>query len=157
MITGNAHYSLHEIEIGFAGLEEDDDVSAAHIAIVNERCPVRGRCEGDAVDQHVIADQQRFLHGRRGNGKILEDEGKSEEAQNEHAADRREGFQRCFFTTVAGLRSVFFERLLHVSCLSLPAPSKETRALANDAEDAVPPRELHYLVDRVVIVSEFIT
>lgn len=30
-------------------------------------------------------------------------------------------------------------------------------ALANNPEDAIPPREVHYLIHRIVIVSEFVS
>ncbi len=58
----------------------------------------RGRGEGGAVDQDVVADQQRLLHGARGDLEVLEDEGLGEEDQDE---------QRCRWrrATRAGFRS----------------------------------------------------
>ncbi len=133
VIAGNADHALDQVEVlavGFErGLEEDDDVAAAHIAVMNERRPVRGRRERDAIDHDVIADEQRLLHRGRRDGEILEDEGEGEEPEHEDAADGSEGFQWRFFTVLMGfarfLSGLLLERLLHCSCLNLLPPVSE--------------------------------
>ena len=89
LVAGNTDAAFDQIEVGGfgVGLEEDDDVAAANIAIVDEGRPERWRRERDAVHQDVVADEQRLLHGRGGNLEVLEDEGHDEEADGEHGAD----------------------------------------------------------------------
>jgi hypothetical protein len=53
------------------GLDEDHDVAALWLAIVNQRHPLGGRSEGDAVHHQVIAHQQRLLHRAGGNDEVL--------------------------------------------------------------------------------------
>ena len=63
------------------------------LAVVDEGRPERGRREGDAVDQDVVADEQGVLHGGGGDFEVLEDEGHDEEADGEDGADGGEGFE----------------------------------------------------------------
>ncbi len=93
-VSGDADGALDEEEIRLAGLEEDDDVAAADVAIVGERRPLCGRSEGDAVDQDVIADEQCLHHGGGGDLEVLEDEGHHEETDGEDGADGGEGLER---------------------------------------------------------------
>ena len=76
------------------GLEEDDDVAAADVAVVDEGRPVRWRRERDAIDQDVVADQQRLLHGGGGDLKVLKDEGHDEETEGEDKAYGGERLKR---------------------------------------------------------------
>ena len=102
------------------GLEEDDDVAAADVAVVDEGRPVRGWREGDAVDQDVVADEEGLLHGGGGDLEVLEDEGHDEEADGEDGADGGEGFERglvlssCFSALVSTSSSVAFV-FIHLS------------------------------------------
>ncbi len=103
-VAGDADGALDEEEVGRfgLGLEEDDDVAALDVAVVDEGRPVGGRGEGDAVDQDVVADEQRLLHGGGGDLEVLEDEGHDEEADGEDGADGGEGFQRGFGLLLLG-------------------------------------------------------
>jgi len=93
-VAGYADGALNEEEIRLAGLEEDDDVAAADIAIEGEGCPLCRRGKGDAVYQDVVADEQRLHHGGGGDLEVLEDEGHHEETDGEDGADGSEGFER---------------------------------------------------------------
>jgi hypothetical protein len=73
---------------------------------------MRGRRERDAIDQNVIADEQRLLHRGRRDGEILENEGESEEPEHEDAADGCEGFQWRFFTVLMGFTLSFLAGFL---------------------------------------------
>ena len=89
VIARDADGAFNEKEIwSFGiGLEEDDDVAAADVAVVDEGRPLRRRGEGDAVYENVIADEQRLLHRGGGNLEVLEDEGHDEETDGEDGAD----------------------------------------------------------------------
>jgi hypothetical protein len=64
------------------------------VAVVDEGRPGGGRRERDAIDQDVVADEQRLLHGGGGDLEVLEDEGHDEEADGEHGADGGERLER---------------------------------------------------------------
>jgi hypothetical protein len=89
VVAGDADAALNEDEVGSfrVWLEEDDNVAAAGLAIVDEGKPTRGRCKRDTVDEDVVADEQGLLHGAGGNFEVLEDEGHNEEADRKHGAD----------------------------------------------------------------------
>src|SRR6266566_1608745 len=84
VIAGDADGALDEEEVGFAGFEEDDDVAAAYVAVEGEGSPLCRWCEGDAVYQDVVADEQRLDHGGGGNFEVLEDERHDEETDGEN-------------------------------------------------------------------------
>ena len=65
---------------------------------MDEGRPAGGRGEGDAVDEDVVADEQRLLHGAGGDLEVLEDEGHGRRDQMS---------QRCRWrrATRAGFRS----------------------------------------------------
>ena len=92
-VAGDADGALDEEEIRLAGLEEDDDVAAADVAIEDEGRPFGGRGEGDAIYQDVVADEQGFDHAGGGDLEVLEDEGHHEETDGEDGADGGEGLE----------------------------------------------------------------
>ena len=92
-VAGNADGALDEEEVGFAGFEEDDDVAAADVAIEGEGRPFCRRGEGDAVDEDVVADEERLDHRGGGDLEVLEDEGHDEETDGEDGADGGEGLE----------------------------------------------------------------
>src|ERR1700722_8034413 len=96
-IAGNADDPLHQVEVGLAGFEKDDDVAAANIAIVDKRGPLRARREGGGVHQHMVAHQQSLFHGGRGNLEILKNEGQGKESDDQHRTDGSKCFQRRLF------------------------------------------------------------
>jgi len=68
-------------------LDEDHDIVAPGLAVVNQRHPFgRGR-EGDAVDQQVVAHQQSLLHGAGGNDVVLRQKREDEQPHHQHGAD----------------------------------------------------------------------
>lgn len=93
-IAGDGDGALDQKEVRVAGLQKDDDVSAADVAVVDEGSPPGGWGEGDAIDQDVVADEKRFDHRGGGDLEVLEDEGHDEEADGEDAADGGQGFER---------------------------------------------------------------
>jgi hypothetical protein len=95
-VAGNADGAFDEEEIRLAGLEEDDDVAALDVAIEGEGRPFRGRGEGDAVDEDVVADEESLDHAGRGDLEVLEDEGHDEETDGEDGADGGEGLEWSF-------------------------------------------------------------
>ena len=78
VIAGDADEALHQIQVGFAGFEEDDDVAAVGFAVMDERHPGGCGCEGDAVDEEMVADEEGFLHGAGGDDEVLAEEGEDE-------------------------------------------------------------------------------
>ena len=104
-VAGKADAALDQIEVGGlgVGLEEDDDVAAADVAVVDEGRPVGWRRERDAIDQDVVADQQRLLHGGGGDLEVLEDEGHDEEAEGEDGADGGERLEWGLVLLLLGL------------------------------------------------------
>src|SRR5260370_5996564 len=66
-VAGNCDGALHEEEIRFAGLEEDDNVSAPDVAVVGEGSPLRGGSQRNPIHQDVVADEQRLDHRGGGN------------------------------------------------------------------------------------------
>ena len=101
-VAGNTNRALDEEEVRFAGFEEDDDVAAANVAIEGEGSPLRRRGEGDAVNEDVIADEQRLDHGRGGDFEVLEDEGHDEETDGEDGADGGQGLKGGLGTILLG-------------------------------------------------------
>src|ERR1700677_694381 len=93
-IAWNADDPLHQVQVGLARLEKDDDVATAHIAVVDEGSPCGARRQGDAVHQHMVADQESLFHGGRGNLEVLKDEGQCEKPDDQHRTDGSECFQR---------------------------------------------------------------
>ena len=87
-VARDAYRALDEEEVGLTRLEEDDDVAAADVAIVDEGRPFCRRSEGDTVYQDVVADEESLLHGGGRDLEVLEDEGHDEEADGENRADR---------------------------------------------------------------------
>jgi hypothetical protein len=111
VVAGDADGAFDEEEVRGLGvrLEEDDNVAAADVAVVDERGPLRGRSEGDAVYQNVVANEQRLLHGGGGDLEVLEDEGHDEEADREHSADGGEGLEwRLGLVLLFGVRDVWY-------------------------------------------------
>ena len=101
-VAGDADGALDEEEIRHAGLEEDDNVAAANIAIKGEGRPLCRRGERDAVYQDVVADEQGFDHAGRGDFEVLEDEGHHEETDGEDGADGGEGLEWGFGLLLLG-------------------------------------------------------
>ena len=95
LVAGDSDGALDEEEVGLAGLEEDDDVAAVHLAIEGEGCPLGGRSKRDTVDEDVIADKERLDHGGRGDLEVLEYEGHDEEAYSKDAGDGGQGLEWC--------------------------------------------------------------
>ena len=71
MIAGNADAALDQKEVRLAGFEEDHDVVSLWLAVVDQRHPVGGRRQSDAIDHQVIANQQSVLHGTRRDDEVL--------------------------------------------------------------------------------------
>ena len=96
--------ALHQVEVGGFGvrLQKDDDIAAARLAVADEGRPLRGGRERDAVDQHVVADQQRLLHRRRRDLEVLENKGHDEEADRQDGADRGERLECSLVVLVFG-------------------------------------------------------
>ena len=101
-IAGDADDALDQEHIRIAGLEEDDDVAAVDGAVAHEGRPVRGRRQIDAIDQDVIADEQRVLHGAGGDDEVLKDEGQDEEADDDDGAVGCQGLERSFVVLRGG-------------------------------------------------------
>jgi hypothetical protein len=97
VVAGDSDDSLDEKEIRLAGFEEDDDISALDVAVVNEGKPVRGRRQSGAVYDEMIAYEQGLFHRTRGDGKVLEEEGLREEQNHDDSADGGEGLEGRFF------------------------------------------------------------
>jgi hypothetical protein len=89
-VPREADGTLDQDEVGAlgVGLVEDDDVAASDVAVVGEGGPGRGRGEGGAIDEDVVADEQGLLHRARGDLEVLEDEGLGEYDQHQQSADR---------------------------------------------------------------------
>ncbi len=99
----------------------------------------------------MVAYEQRVLHGAGGDEEVLEDEGEDEEAHYDDGAIRRQSFERSLALCIAGCsdcrRAVGFVVVSAITVYS-------TRSV-DDAQDAVPPRE----VDQSILnaVAESIT
>ena len=95
MVAGHADQPLHQGQIlGISiriqvrhGLDEDHNVVAPGLAVVNQRHPLRGRGQGDAIHQQVVAHQQRLLHRAGGNDVVLRQKGEDEQAHHQNRAE----------------------------------------------------------------------
>ena len=130
VVAGHADEALDQEEVlGLAvgvrlglgdGLDEDDDVAAPRLAVVNQRHPLGGRSERDAVDDKVIADQQRLLHRSGGNDEVLREKGEDEQANHQHRTDAGSGLKRRFFHLGGSCLRAGFRGGLGFSLISLP-------------------------------------
>ncbi len=66
LVAGQADAAFDEDEVRLlgVGLVEDDDVAALNGAVVHNGRPLGGWRQRDAVDNQVVADEQRVLHRR---------------------------------------------------------------------------------------------
>ncbi len=120
VVAGHADEALDQEEVlGLAvgvqfglgdGLDEDHNVAAPRLAVVHQRHPLGGRSQRDAVDDEVIADQQRLFHRSGRDDEVLREKGENEQAHHQHRADAGHGFKRRFFHP-GGLRSRFLTLL----------------------------------------------
>ena len=67
---------------------------------MNERHPGGRWGESDAVNEQMIANQQRFLHGARGNDEILRQEGEDVQADHEDGADASQSLEGSLVDTL---------------------------------------------------------
>ena len=74
MVARNSDNTFYQVKIGLAGLKKYDDVTATGFPVIDEGSPGSARGEGNPVDEHVVAHQQRLLHRGRRNLKVLKDE-----------------------------------------------------------------------------------
>ena len=64
------------------------------VTIVLKEGPLRGRGEGHAVDEDVVADKEGVLHGARRDDVVLKDKGHQEQADRENGTNGGDGLER---------------------------------------------------------------
>ena len=90
-VAGKANGALDVVRVIVEGKFEDDDVTAANVAVGEEFfVGVAATFEDEFIDQEIVADQESFLHGAGGNFKGLDDEGGAEE-DDENGDEERFG------------------------------------------------------------------
>ena len=176
VVAGHADETLDEEEVlGLAlgvklglgdRLDENDDVAAARLAIVNQRHPLGGRSERDAVDNEVIADQERFLHRSGGDDEVLREKGEDEQAHHQHGTDAGHGFKRRLLHLggswfPGGFRRLLlcfrlFFAILSLCCGAASSSSRFTHESMHHVEDAPPARKSGELFREFPFVSESI-
>ncbi len=88
VISRKPDYTLNNVQSGFGRMQEHEDVTVPRRAIGNQLAdPLGGWSQQDAVDENVIADQQRVLHRAGWNGERLQREGDDEQSGHQHDSD----------------------------------------------------------------------
>src|ERR1700722_15184151 len=90
--------SIHLIEAGLEDrLVEDDNVTAPGLTVMNKGHPLCGRSQIDAVNNQMIANEQRIFHRSGWDDEVLRDEGEDEQPNHQHRTNARQRFKGSFF------------------------------------------------------------
>ena len=82
-VAGNSDHALHVMRVILKRKFEDDNVPAADFAVrKNMVVPVSAPAENKFVDEQVVADQKRRLHGLRRNLERLHDKRRAKQRQD---------------------------------------------------------------------------
>src|SRR5690242_16710524 len=93
-VTGHAHDALDDVETGFSGGEENDDVAVARVAIGDDGEPFGFWGENFAVNKNVVADEKRVLHRAGRDFKGLDNKSDDEKAGDQDNGEGGEELDR---------------------------------------------------------------
>ncbi len=91
LISRDADHPFHEMLGRMHGIPKYNDISALHVPVRHEEIREAVSAIAQLIDQKIVADEQRVLHGFGGNLKGLHDKSDDKDGDDYRGEQRLQG------------------------------------------------------------------